>query len=86
MFQLVFILLSTINIRILNKINVHINSLLQQPNDTSKVRLIILVKHSDSISLLCVKLKINCKEYCKGCGKQNQRYAVNDIARQVLAT
>ena len=43
-------------------------------------------QYFDSISLLCVKLKINCKEYCKGCGKQNQRYAVNDIARQFLAT
>ena len=36
--------------------------------------------------LLCVKLKINGKKYCKGCGKQNQRYEVNDIVRQFLAT
>ena len=35
-----------------------------------------------SISLLCVKLEINGNEYCKGCRKQNQRHAVNDIVRQ----
>ena len=39
-----------------------------------------------SISLLCVKLEINGNEYCKGCRKQNQRHAVNDIVRQFLAT